>query len=232
MNSSSNTYYGSFGQSVQPLDLFSKCSTSEMSLCYDIKHIYLSMIQQAYISEMERIYWLCSDLPQTYDNNFAPAFCCHSDYKSESNTLPTYSEVDSKQDKLKSHNSKKLDIKPYFDLTLKSINNGELTNVYGSGKAKDESRPNFSKRRSTYIGVSKNGANWQVLINIKNVKRYISTYPTQKEAAIVYDLYAIAVHGSAAKTNFDYDSELICEMIQNFYLNGNKFKPSSFVDRV
>jgi hypothetical protein len=55
-------------------------------------------------------------------------------------------------------------------------------------------------RRSQYIGVSKNGLNWQVLVNIGLNKHYIGTYEDEIEAAVAYDFYAFVLHPSIVIT--------------------------------
>lgn len=115
---------------------------------------------------------------------------------------------------------------------LKKINEGTFMNIFSSEKTQSELRSNFSRRRSQYIGVSKNGQNWQVLINMGNTKKYIGTYSTEKEGAIAYDFYSIALHNMKSKTNFNYSTEFISEMINSYFENGKQFEPSKFVDQV
>ena len=93
------------------------------------------------------------------------------------------------------------------------------------GKAKVERRAN-SRRRSDYIGVSKNGPNWQSMISIQKKKIYIGTYQNEREAAIAFDFYSILIHHFDAKTNFNYSKSIIMEMLINFKTNGNVFIPS------
>lgn len=50
------------------------------------------------------------------------------------------------------------------------------------------------KQRSRFIGVSKNGNNWQSLIVINNTKVYLGTYKSQEEAAVTFDFYSMVVH--------------------------------------
>lgn len=50
------------------------------------------------------------------------------------------------------------------------------------------------KPRAKYIGVSKNGNNWQSLIVINNTKVYMGTYKTQQEAATIFDFHSMIVH--------------------------------------
>lgn len=89
-----------------------------------------------------------------------------------------------------------------------------------------------SKRGSNHIGVTKNGDNWQVLINTNLKKTYIGTYAKEKEAAICYDFYSIALHGTRAKLNFDYSPELVEEMVNHFFAVGKKFMPMEFINRI
>ena len=83
-----------------------------------------------------------------------------------------------------------------------------------------------SKRSSRYIGVSKNGINWQSLINEGSQKIYIGTYKTEVEAAIAYDLYALALNGFKSKRNFSYTPELLINMIDGYL---SKSENSHFV---
>ena len=93
------------------------------------------------------------------------------------------------------------------------------------GKTKSERKAN-SNRRSNYIGVSKNGPNWQSMISIQKRKAYIGTYQTEREAAIAFDFYSILAHNLDAKTNFSYSKSMISSMIMNFRSNDNLFVPS------
>ena len=89
-----------------------------------------------------------------------------------------------------------------------------------------------STRRSRYIGVLRNRSKWQVLLNEGKVKKYIGTYPTEKEAAIVNDFYSIGINGLEAKTNFSYNKSQVKAMIMSYYGNKRKFDPSIFISEV
>ncbi|CAI2376452.1 unnamed protein product [Moneuplotes crassus] len=89
-----------------------------------------------------------------------------------------------------------------------------------------------SKRRSRYIGVLGNGTRWQVLINVRGKKKYIGTFGSEKEAAIVHDFYAIGLNGLEANTNFSYDGMTVQDMIMNYFTNDSCFTPSEFATRV
>lgn len=80
------------------------------------------------------------------------------------------------------------------------------------GRRKHERRV-VSDRRSNYIGVSKNGPNWQSMISLNKKKAYIGTYQEEKDAALSFDFYAILIHGLNAKTNFTYNKSQILSMI-------------------
>ena len=73
-----------------------------------------------------------------------------------------------------------------------------------------------SHRRSIFVGVLRNRERWQVLINEGKKKRYIGTYSTEVEAAIVNDFYSIGINFLKAKTNFHYSQELIISMIESY----------------
>ncbi|CAI2381245.1 unnamed protein product [Moneuplotes crassus] len=93
-------------------------------------------------------------------------------------------------------------------------------------KSKTTSQIFKSGRRSSYIGVSKNGDVWQALIMIDSKKTYIGTYHKEKEAAMAYDFYSIILKQLAAKTNFDYTLSMIKRMVYNYYENGQEFIPA------
>jgi hypothetical protein len=87
--------------------------------------------------------------------------------------------------------------------------------------AKKIQRKNLSDRRSTFIGVSRNGPNWQAMISINKRKSYIGTFSWQKEAAYAFDYYSLLIHGLAAKTNFTYTKDELMGLIMKFQ-NTNK----------
>ena len=89
-----------------------------------------------------------------------------------------------------------------------------------------------SRRRSRYIGVLKNGRRWQVLINEGRTKKYIGTYSSEVEAAIVYDFYSIGLNGFSAKTNFNYNSDQVRYMILSYFNNNQEFDPSIFSSQI
>ena len=84
-----------------------------------------------------------------------------------------------------------------------------------------------SKTRSNFIGVTKNGGNWQALIAINKRKTYIGTYATEQEAAIAFDFHCVLLHQFAAKTNFRYTRQNLIDMISNYVENDNVFSSKS-----
>ena len=84
------------------------------------------------------------------------------------------------------------------------------------GKNKSNRSANRSFRRSRFIGVSKNGPNWQALISINKKKTYIGTYRSEVQAAKAFDFYSLLLHSVTAKTNFDYTKAEVSEMIEKF----------------
>lgn len=86
-----------------------------------------------------------------------------------------------------------------------------------------------TKKRSKFIGVSRNGNHWQALIVIEDIKVYLGTYKSQKDAATVFDFFSIMLHDKLAKVNSSYNAKQVQLMIQNFQENGNKFIPTLFL---
>lgn len=100
---------------------------------------------------------------------------------------------------------------------MKLINSGALGYIEGRQMNKDKpGKKNIRSRSSNFIGVSKNGLHWQVLINYGKTKKYIGTYSSEKEAAIAYDFYSIILNPQRAKTNFSYTSDLLVQMIASY----------------
>ena len=119
-------------------------------------------------------------------------------------------------------------IKNKLQRILQRKNEGKLTPFKQCIKRIRGGLGNKSGRRSRYVGVSKNNQHWQVLINVGNSKKYIGTYATQKQAAIAYDFYCIAIHSTKAKVNFTYSIELIELMINSYFENDEHFDPIEF----
>ena len=108
--------------------------------------------------------------------------------------------------------------------TLLMIKSESTVLVSGKRKAESKEGP-LSDTRSSFIGVSRNGLNWQALIAINKRKTYIGSYESEKDAALAFDFYSILLHSLTAKTNFSYSKEDIINMITNYKQNGNIFKP-------
>ena len=80
-----------------------------------------------------------------------------------------------------------------------------------------------SARRSSFIGVSRNGPNWQAMISIQKRKAYIGTFSDEQEAGVAFDFYSILIHRLEAKTNYSYTKAKIMDMLHRFRLNNNTF---------
>lgn len=124
------------------------------------------------------------------------------------------------------------DVEKQLRILIDLLNNREISSIHGRAKNVNALGEDNSGRRSMYIGVSKNGQNWQVLINMGKFKKYIGTYPTEKEAAIVYDFYSICLHLKKAKTNFTYKRDVLFDMIHSFKQNDNTLDPVMFLSVV
>ncbi|CAI2373797.1 unnamed protein product [Moneuplotes crassus] len=115
---------------------------------------------------------------------------------------------------------------------LKLIDNNVFTGLKARSKSPDcRTKSHNQDRGSKYIGVSKNGNNWQVLITMNKHKTYLGTF-TKIQAALVYDFHSIAFNGAKAKVNFTYTADCVRDMINSYFSNGNKFNPQQFEDRV
>ena len=107
---------------------------------------------------------------------------------------------------------------------LLSVNSDHSLLINGSRKADPKYGP-ISNTRSSYIGVSGNGAQWQALITINKRKTYIGSYESEQDAAVAFDFHCILLHSLRAKTNFSYSKANIVSMISNYKENNNYFKP-------
>ena len=115
------------------------------------------------------------------------------------------------------------------NLLLMKIYNGEITFFAAAPKRyRKESRHN-SNRHSRFTGVSRNGNYWQVLKNIGKTKKYLGGFPTEIEAALVYDFYSMAIDLADAKTNFNYTAEIAVKMAHHYLDNGMKMDMKAFI---
>ena len=125
---------------------------------------------------------------------------------------------------------------PHIEQNLRKLlmfaNEGKELNFEHSEKSARGLYHGLSSRRSKFIGVLKNREQWQVLLNEGKVKKYIGTYATEIEAAIVNDFYSIGINGLTAKTNFSYTHNQVLEMICHFFENNNQFDPSTFASQM
>lgn len=164
--------------------------------------------------------------PELLENYcFWDFFKTHSSCEASYDKIPSLTSEDSKKWKKKlllermdfSNNLKRL----MFDLDKVYSLSSEAT----LGTQKYNRRNSLSYRRSNYIGVSRNGPNWQALIAINKRKTYIGTYDTEAEAAKAFDFYSLLLHSLKARTNYSYTKHEILEMIEKYKdpLNNNRF---------
>jgi Holliday junction resolvase len=59
-------------------------------------------------------------------------------------------------------------------------------------------------RGSPFMGVSKNGKSWQILVMVESEKIYLCSSKNLYEAATLYDLTIIQVKGMSGRTNFQW----------------------------
>eukprot|EP00344_Euplotes_crassus_P001937 CAMPEP_0197005150 /NCGR_PEP_ID=MMETSP1380-20130617/28091_1 /TAXON_ID=5936 /ORGANISM="Euplotes crassus, Strain CT5" /LENGTH=160 /DNA_ID=CAMNT_0042424187 /DNA_START=215 /DNA_END=697 /DNA_ORIENTATION=+ len=123
-------------------------------------------------------------------------------------------------------NTKELDIRQgLLDLKM-SILNQCVTGFTSTPKKAKSAHKKHLRRRSKYIGVSKNNSNWQALINVDQVKKYIGTFADELGAARAYDMHSVALSGEEASLNFNYSTEEMLERIE-YYLTHNSAKIDS-----
>ena len=108
--------------------------------------------------------------------------------------------------------------------TIQTITIGDMVLVSAKKKAESKDGP-LSSKRSSFIGVSRNGLHWQALITINKRKTYIGSYECEKDAAVAFDFFSILLHSFTAKTNFSYTRNSIEEMIWNYKQNRGSLKP-------
>ncbi|CAI2370163.1 unnamed protein product [Moneuplotes crassus] len=138
----------------------------------------------------------------------------------EIKNLKTNKNLESKKRNCRSN---KLDIAQQLVSLRWSILNNYVTGFTSSSKKAKSAHKKHLRRRSKYIGVSRNNANWQALINIDQIKRYIGTFGEELQAARAYDLYSVAMKGEEASLNFNYSSEEMLERI-DYFLEHNSVK--------
>ena len=104
---------------------------------------------------------------------------------------------------------------------LSSIDNDQCILFSGKKKAQYFKIDRKTKRRSGFRGVSRNGASWQVLMMINNVKTYIGWYDTEEEGALVYDIVSILFKLRKARTNLSYSKAKLLNLL-NYYDHDSK----------
>ena len=102
---------------------------------------------------------------------------------------------------------------------LGKVKDDSLTIIVGKRKTRRQAN---SDRRSSFIGVSRNGPNWQAMISIRKKKTYIGTFEEERFAAEAFDFHSVLIHGLNAKTNFSYSKGKILEMMKRYQSNGNR----------
>lgn len=153
--------------------------------------------------------------PQVSDNSTAQAKS-QTSLSEEVTTLEESKQASTPTPALKKRKRRtcELDIRPNLIKLRKRILSQHVTRFTSRSKKAKCSTKKLLTRRSKYIGVSRNNANWQALINVDKVKNYIGTFMDELEAARAYDLYSVAIRGNEASLNFDYTAEEMLERIE------------------
>lgn len=113
---------------------------------------------------------------------------------------------------------------------LDRLTGTSLPFVTGKKKCQASKNKSVSKRRSRFIGVTHNSANYQALIMINGKKTYVDTFAEELLAAITFDFYSMLLHGVKATTNFTYSAEEVKEMLRSFEMYDHVFRPHSFAE--
>ncbi|CAI2381416.1 unnamed protein product [Moneuplotes crassus] len=124
------------------------------------------------------------------------------------------------------------DISQNLRMVLQIIGSNQEVSFRATSKSSRGLHNGASRRRSRYIGLLGNGKRWQVLINVRSKKKYIGTFKCEKEAAVMHDLYSIGINGMRGKTNFNYDSSTLQDMIMDYFTNEGCFDAHKFISRV
>lgn len=181
------------------------------------------------LQQLEQFFCLCDVvIPQPVE--YAPVMCNPyelNEYAIEHNQYaywPSYQGLS-----FESENTASSNINPKKKCQLKDMNfikecqrlesiclNTHPDQMLIQSKLKSNRKTNSSKRRSEYIGVSKNGANWQALISIDKSKKYIGTFKTQLEAAREFDKYSILINNVSAMTNFNYSRDEVLQIVYGY----------------
>ena len=98
--------------------------------------------------------------------------------------------------------------------TLKTITIGDMVLVSAKKNAESKDGP-LSSKRSSFIGVSRNGLHWQALITTNKRKTYIGSYEYEKDATVEFDFFSILLHSFTAKINSNHTRNNIEGMICN-----------------
>jgi hypothetical protein len=134
--------------------------------------------------------------------------------------------------KRKSRWKSKLDITDKLNNLLLKISRGEVSDSDFQNKIRTKSRNPNLIRSSKFIGVSRNGDNWQAMINNGGGKQYIGTYSSEKWAAIAYDFHCLTLHQCSRKTNFSYNVSIFEKIASHYFENENTLNASKFVNIV
>eukprot|EP00344_Euplotes_crassus_P010489 CAMPEP_0196996128 /NCGR_PEP_ID=MMETSP1380-20130617/2091_1 /TAXON_ID=5936 /ORGANISM="Euplotes crassus, Strain CT5" /LENGTH=160 /DNA_ID=CAMNT_0042412009 /DNA_START=172 /DNA_END=654 /DNA_ORIENTATION=+ len=124
------------------------------------------------------------------------------------------------------------DISQNLRMILQMISKDQQVSFRATAKSSRGLHNGTSTRRSQYIGLLGNRNRWQVLINVGSKKKYIGTFKCEKEAAVAHDLYSIGLNGMRGKTNFNYDSSTLQDMVMDYFTNEGSFNAYKFTSRV
>ena len=188
-------------------------------------HARFYMQQQAAVSSYQGVDLMHHDVYQyfaTSDYGLLDKYClcidsnycmCHSSHQSAVDAILPIKDNASKSKR--AARVKSLQFQRSLQSLIEFIDSvADPNEVVFTRNVKKSYRLNASVKRTTYFGVNKNGPNWQTLISINSKKTYVGTFMTELEAAKVFDFYAMLVHWSKAKTNFEYTKADVIDLVQ------------------
>lgn len=176
-------------------------------------------------------------IPASFEQFFLDKYCLCDSQEAKTEVSPICEEADIPElSNPKTYKTSKKNLLSRYDFPAKAdallnmlsgIDIPEGQPLISAGKKAEPKRGPVCSTRSGFIGVTRNGPQWQSLISVGKRKTYIGSYRTERECAMAFDFHSLLLHGLTAKTNFGYTKEDIVEMIWQYRQRGDKLSPST-----
>ena len=175
-------------------------------------------------------------IPATFEKSFLDKYClCNTQEANMQKISPVHEVVESfEATQPRKYKTSKKNLLSRYDFPAKAETLLDMLSVLSlpegqplvtASKKAEPKRGPICSTRSDFIGVTRNGPQWQSLISVGRRKTYIGSYQTERECAVAFDFHSILLHGLTAKTNFSYSKENMVEMIGQYKQRGNKLSP-------